>query len=505
MNSVKFKMDVSFIKCSLETPFCFDNFEISSINGMVLCYQGMLSNMGNENYKPAVRFEVNKTEGNIVDYFCQICVHKGICSGDDVDLRGIIIFYDKSTKVAEMYSSIFERELMLEKIQEINELLQFFVDNQKINKKILFSIPADKTLTNSMKTNPVAYLNDYPGIFALKMDMLLGKTENKLTNKKNIVGVGLLQKALVPATTTLQPFHPTPYLYQTSNTHNIQETSNTPTSKYTTPKSECIFKLNPREYNGYGCFCGVGKSGEALDEIDKCCQKHDTCRTNSKSKCSESMTQFDIFSDSMLLSNYQWECVKDTKIGCLNSENDECRQKLCNCDKELIECLSKQTKPKEPLPCWSKIDEEVNEAAREPIKAIKSICEEVIVANESVSNYHEEYMNNGDIKDKENAMAAVKRAAKANKDLLALSKKIRKSNKEKLEKVNKNLDAAIKKAKKTNSLVDHKAVDDAIVETSKTVMAVLKVREELDKALIKGFKSIKMRHELFLILSQQEP
>uniref|UniRef100_A0A1I8BW30 Arrestin_N domain-containing protein n=1 Tax=Meloidogyne hapla TaxID=6305 RepID=A0A1I8BW30_MELHA len=192
---------------------------------MVLCYQGMLSNMGNENYKPAVRFEVNKTEGNIVDYFCQICVHKGICSGDDVDLRGIIIFYDKSTKVAEMYS-----------------------------KKILFSIPADKTLTNSMKTNPVAYLNDYPGIFALKMDMLLGKTENKLTNKKNIVGVGLLQKALVPATTTLQPFHPTPYLYQTSNTHNIQETSNTPTSKYTTPKSECIFKLNPREYNGYGCL-----------------------------------------------------------------------------------------------------------------------------------------------------------------------------------------------------------------------------------------------------------
>ncbi|CAK5021020.1 unnamed protein product [Meloidogyne enterolobii] len=75
---------------------------------MVLCYKSQLSNVGKENYKLTKRFQVNKTEGSIADHFCQICVYKGICSADDGDLRGVIIFFDKSTKAVDVYSSISE-------------------------------------------------------------------------------------------------------------------------------------------------------------------------------------------------------------------------------------------------------------------------------------------------------------------------------------------------------------------------------------------------------------
>ena len=31
----------------------------------------------------------------------------------------------------------------------------------------------------------------------------------------------------------------------------------------------CEVKRDPLDYNGYGCWCGIGGKGEPLDEIDR--------------------------------------------------------------------------------------------------------------------------------------------------------------------------------------------------------------------------------------------
>ncbi|XP_048578643.1 phospholipase A2 A2-actitoxin-Cgg2a isoform X2 [Nematostella vectensis] len=41
--------------------------------------------------------------------------------------------------------------------------------------------------------------------------------------------------------------------------------------------SQCITGRDPADFNGYGCYCGLGGEGFALDDLDRCCVKHDNC------------------------------------------------------------------------------------------------------------------------------------------------------------------------------------------------------------------------------------
>ncbi|XP_074410453.1 phospholipase A2 isoform X1 [Zonotrichia albicollis] len=47
--------------------------------------------------------------------------------------------------------------------------------------------------------------------------------------------------------------------------------------KCTLPESHPLL-----EFNGYGCYCGLGGSGTPVDDLDKCCQAHDNCYTQAK-------------------------------------------------------------------------------------------------------------------------------------------------------------------------------------------------------------------------------
>ena len=47
-------------------------------------------------------------------------------------------------------------------------------------------------------------------------------------------------------------------------------------------------------YDFYGCWCGPGGSGTPVDDVDRCCQKHDFCydKILEKHKCSPYITQY---------------------------------------------------------------------------------------------------------------------------------------------------------------------------------------------------------------------
>uniref|UniRef100_A0A1I8BFB1 Apple domain-containing protein n=1 Tax=Meloidogyne hapla TaxID=6305 RepID=A0A1I8BFB1_MELHA len=96
------------INCPVANAFCSGvDYKLTSRKGLLLCYDSQFGVMGFENWKPIKLFETSKKNNqSMVDKLCHKCVINGTCK-DNSDLRGMLIFYIKQTKIVKIHSSIF--------------------------------------------------------------------------------------------------------------------------------------------------------------------------------------------------------------------------------------------------------------------------------------------------------------------------------------------------------------------------------------------------------------
>ncbi|XP_066997039.1 phospholipase A2 [Anabrus simplex] len=108
----------------------------------------------------------------------------------------------------------------------------------------------------------------------------------------------------------------------------------------------CATGCNPLAYKGYGCYCGFLGSGYTVDPIDRCCKMHDWCYNTAN--CPMYLEYF---------VPYTWKCYRRRPLCAIDHGSwggvGSCAQRLCECDRQLAECLRRYPCPRSKAVCTS--------------------------------------------------------------------------------------------------------------------------------------------------------
>lgn len=102
-----------------------------------------------------------------------------------------------------------------------------------------------------------------------------------------------------------------------------------------------VLKHDFIDYNGYGCWCGIGGTGTPLDATDRCCHTHDHCYDNLHAPGEPC-----IFPQIYTAFYLRFKCNNCDDMSAYNKwwfklflTTPECRRRLCECDAAAVRCL----------------------------------------------------------------------------------------------------------------------------------------------------------------------
>uniref|UniRef100_UPI00358EDF02 acidic phospholipase A2 E-like n=1 Tax=Myxine glutinosa TaxID=7769 RepID=UPI00358EDF02 len=90
----------------------------------------------------------------------------------------------------------------------------------------------------------------------------------------------------------------------------------------------CVAPASPLDYNGYGCYCGLGGSGTPVDASDSCCFDHDCCYGEAQNAGCNPYFQY-----------YGYNC-ENGSASCAGY-NGGCARMVCECDLQAALCLQR--------------------------------------------------------------------------------------------------------------------------------------------------------------------
>nr|CAD2193835.1 unnamed protein product [Meloidogyne enterolobii] len=171
---------ISTVKVLMEKDIDADKIPVNNVagcSGILFCYPSQLSPNSEGNWKPSKAFELTKKGES------KLCLNSEkeakLGNEKNIEWHGFMVFKDGKNDV-EIFADIFledNRILLLDTTPSV--LFNFLVGKDKSLKgRILSDSKVDKNFTNSNK-KPMPLLDDYPGILALKLDIMLEEQSSK--------------------------------------------------------------------------------------------------------------------------------------------------------------------------------------------------------------------------------------------------------------------------------------------------------------------------------------